>query len=240
MRKVGRFVSSGESSKDTISPETRIDTLHDHYKETHSLIRENERQRDRSFLVVILLYALLVFEVGYPASFRLSLGTVTIAGGQLQVGRLPVEGLLDVTWILVLAVVLSYCRTAVHTERQYLYLHRLEDWLSTKLQTPDLYRREGRAYLEEYPILFNWTWVCYVVIFPAVILIGTLGLTVTEWQSLPEAVVHKLFDTGAALAVLTSILLYRVAPAIIDRLPKRTGTDFAPPHSGSSHSTHRR
>jgi hypothetical protein len=214
-------VRPDDASKATISAEKQLDTLHDHYKETHALIRDAERQRDRSFLFMTLLYVVLVFEVEYPANFRGSLGTVTVAGGQLQVGRLPVDGLLDVTWILVLAVVLTYCRTAVHTERQYAYLHRLEDWLSIRLQTPNLYRREGRVYLEGYPVLLSWAWVCYAVVFPVAILIGTIGLTTMEWQSLPATLAHKLFDTGAALIVLISVLLYRVAPPVIQRFPRR-------------------
>ncbi len=213
--------SNREMSTDGISADKQLEILHDHYKETFVLIRDREKQRDRSFLFLILLYALLVFEIDYPASFRGSLGTVTIIGGQLQVGRLPLAGLLNVTWVLVLAVALTHCRMAINTERQYAYLHRLEEWLSVKLQVPDLYQREGRAYLNGYPALLNWTWVCYIIIFPVAIFLGTITLVIVEWQSLPDAIAHKLFDSGAALFVMISVLLYRVVPAAIERAQRR-------------------
>jgi hypothetical protein len=210
-------VTESESNGASVSIEKRLDTVHDHYKETVALIRDREKQRDRSFLVVILLYAVLVFQVQYPASFLNSLGTMSVAGGQLQVSRLPLPALLDVTWVLVLAVTLTYCRAAINIERQYAYLHRLEEWLSAKLQTPGLYRREGRVYLKGYPVFLDWAWICYVVIFPVTLLIGTTGLIFVEWQSSPSAVFHKLFDSGIGLTVVVSIVLYRVVPMVRER-----------------------
>lgn len=201
----------------SISAEKQLDTLHDHYKETSALIRHREKQRDRAFFLVIALYALLILEIQYPASFRGSIGTVSIAGNQLQVSRLPLSGLLDASWVLVLAVALSYCRVAINVERQYGYLHRLEEWLSAALQTPELYRREGKVYLDGYPLFLDWTWICYVFIFPAVVLLATIALVVVEWQGLPYALLHKLFDSAIALVVMISFVLYRFVPMVLER-----------------------
>jgi hypothetical protein len=215
-----------ESTAAGVSPDKQLDLLHDHYKDTFTLMRDREKQRDRTFLVVIVLYALLTFEIQYPASFRSSLGTINIGGNQLQLQRLPLAGLLDASWVLVLAVALTYCRTAINVERQYSYLHRLEEWLSSALNTPTLYRREGSAYLEGYPVFLDWTWVCYVLIFPLVVLLATLALLVVEWRDLSYAPLHKAFDSSIALVVAMSFLLYRVIPMILERAraQRRAGT----------------
>ncbi len=46
--------------------EQHLDVLHNHYTESFAYIREWEKQRDRLFLVLIGLFALLFFEVQYP------------------------------------------------------------------------------------------------------------------------------------------------------------------------------
>jgi len=92
--------------------------LHDHYKDTFGLIREREKQRDRSFLALIGLFAVLFLEVQYPSSFRGSANSIAILGAKVDVSSLPLAALLDASWVLTLTTVLSYCRAAVNIERQ--------------------------------------------------------------------------------------------------------------------------
>ncbi len=40
--------------------DTRLDILHDHYKGSFSHTHEREKQRDRLFLVLTILFALLI------------------------------------------------------------------------------------------------------------------------------------------------------------------------------------
>jgi hypothetical protein len=200
----------------TAPSEGTVSLLHDHYKESFQLIRAREKQRDRSFFLLIGLFALLFVEVQYPASIQGAVGPVTVAGAQFRLSALPLSALLSASWLLTLGTSLMYCRVSVNVERQYLYLHKLENWISQQLDVPNLYRREGAAYLLGYPVVLNWAWFCYVIVFPASALVATITLVALEWASLQYASASKLFDSAIALSVAVSVVLYRVAPALID------------------------
>lgn len=193
-------------------PKSQLDILHDHYKESFSYIREREKQRDRLFLILIGLFALLVFEVQYPANFEGALGPVKASSAEVDLGALPLPGLLSVSWVLTFAIALRYCQAAVNVERQYGYLHGLEEKISQELGDEELYRREGRSYLEKYPLFQEWAWICYVFLFPAIVMLAAFTLVYLELTRLPYPLFHKVFDVVVALAVVTSLYLYRLHP----------------------------
>jgi hypothetical protein len=62
---------------------------------------------------------------------------------EVAVIRLTHAALIDLTWVLALAIVLRYCRTAIWVTRQYHYVHMLEDIISPLLGGDNIYRREG-------------------------------------------------------------------------------------------------
>lgn len=105
----------------------KLALLHDHYKESFALIRERETQRDRLFLWLLVIFAVLVIEIQYPANFHGVLGHVNVAGNDIDLQRLPLALLLNVSWMFTAAFVLKYCQVAKAVERQYTYLHLLED-----------------------------------------------------------------------------------------------------------------
>lgn len=190
----------------------RLEVLHDHYKETFSYIRERERQRDRLFLILIGLFAVLVFEIQYPASFGSALDKASVFGAQVDLEGLPLPGLLSASWVLVLAIALRYCQAAINVERQYGYLHGLENKISKEIGDEAIYRREGAAYLEEYPAFQDWAWICYVFVFPIVAALATAALIGSELVRLAYPVPSKVFDALMAAAVVFTFYLYRWHP----------------------------
>ncbi len=192
--------------------ETPLDVLHDHYKDSFSHIREREKQRDRLFLVLIGLFALLSLQVLYPADFGGALGPLKVSGAEVDLGALPLPALLSASWVFTFAIALRYCQVSINVERQYPYLHALEEKISEAIGDRDLYRREGRAYLQNYPLFSDWAWFCYVFLFPAIVALATLALSIGEWAMLPHHWIYKLLDSVVAAAILISFLLYRILP----------------------------
>jgi len=200
-----------------VKADGNLSIVHDHYKETFAIVRERERDRDRSFLLLIGLFAVLVVEVYYPAAAGGAVRSFQILGTDIDASRLPLSMLLNATWVLALAVSLSYCRVAISIDRQYPYVHHLESWISEQLGDASIYRREGNVYLERYPLLLNWAWLCYVVVFPLVVSVVSILLVQREWTGLPYSIAHKGFDVGIAFLVIVSFLLYRVVPKVHER-----------------------
>jgi len=197
-----------------LDPKDEIALLHEHYKDTFTHILDREQRRDRLFVVLILMFGLLALQVQYPASVGGVLGTMSLAGIEISVRNLPLGALLDVTWLLTLLVGLKYCQTALAVERQYPYLHRLEEEIASRLGDPELFCREGKAYLRAYPTVLNWAWFCYVILFPLAVLAGTYLLITLMWRELDYSGWTKLFATVMAAALLVSFALYQVIPRL--------------------------
>jgi hypothetical protein len=189
-----------------------LEVLHDHYKESFTFIRGREGQRDRLFLWLLLFYAILILEVGFPANAHGVLGSVRIGENSLNLQLIPLQLLLDASWVVVAACVLKYCQLSTGIERQYDYLHMLEDHLSVALGDDQLYRREGRAYLSSYPWLLTWAWLCYIALFPAALLVATTYLYAVEVAQLRYGWASEAFDGMFVVSILVSVGLYRVLP----------------------------
>jgi len=187
-----------------------LSLLHDHYKETFTLIREREAQRDKLFVWLLVIFALLAIEIQYPANFNGVLGHLKFAGNDIDLQQLPLSRLLNASWVFTAAFVLKYYQITKGVERQYDYLHMLEDRISGSLGDTDVYRREGRAYLEKYPLLLDWAWVYYTMLFPAAFAIAVVYLLAVECVSLHESMLSKAFDVVFGLSVLAVLVLYRI------------------------------
>jgi hypothetical protein len=202
----------------------RLEVLHDHYKESFSYIRERERERDRLFLILIALFALLALEIQYPINFRGAVGTLTFFGIELNVDALPLPAFLTATWVTVLVITLRYCQASINVERQYKYLHTLEDKISAELKDDELYRREGRAYKSEYPLFSWWAWRFYVVVLPVIAIIATGVLIYQEWVGLGYPLLGRIFDLISASGIAVSFAFYRIVPlgsGAVDKLRER-------------------
>lgn len=206
---------------DGITPEKRLDVLHDHYKETFSRIRETEASRNRLLIWVIVAFGVLAVEVAYPAEFDGSFESLSVIGTQVALGGLPRAVLLSATWVLATTLALRYCQTSITVERQYPYLHRLEDEISPMLGGFPFYCREGKFYLEEYPPLLNVVFFGYVVLLPAVIIGASIAMVYQEWAKLDLPILHRLVDTVLAISVIVLFALYRVQPKVAGWLHDR-------------------
>lgn len=193
--------------------------LHDHYKESFSLIRDRESQRDKLFLSLLLFYGLMIVEVQYPANVHGVLGSLTIAGNKVNLQLLPLSLLLSASWVFLAAYILKYCQVTTAVERQYKYLHMLEDRISSLLGDDEVYRREGRAYMSKYPRLLNWAWIAYTFLFPAALILATVVLYVVELTELRRSWLALLFDAIFAFSVIITLVLYRVFPTAKDPQP---------------------
>jgi hypothetical protein len=214
-RRVGNDVTNEKQLTDK-----QLEILHDHYKETFARMLVAEASRDRLFLWVIALFALLSLEIGYPAAVGGALGKLSIAGGELNLQALPLPALLNATWVLTLTIGLRYCQASIFVGRQYPYLHTLEDAISPMVGGGDLYRREGKVYLREYPLLLEVAWIAYGILFPLIIMFAALGLTIWEltWVLYPRY--HIFFDAFIAAALICFYFLYRVQPTLASQWRK--------------------
>lgn len=199
----------------------KLELLHDHHKDSFAYIREREKQRDRLFLIVIFLFAALAVAVLASKQFGSVLGSVQFAGSQANLTVLPASAVLSALWVFTFVITLRYCQVCIAVERQYSYLHSLEETISRELGQNGAYQRESRAYTDNYPVFSTWAWISYVYVFPLLTTATAVGLVVTEWVQLPSGWVSKAIDTVIALATSLTLFLYRLLPLTSQWVGKR-------------------
>ena len=190
----------------------KLDILHDHYKDTFALIASRERIRDRLFFWAIVVFAILALQIQYPANVHGALGSVSVGGNNINLNMVPLGVLVDATWVFLAATVLKYCQTTKAVERAYPYLHLLEDQISMALGDDRVYRREGRAYLSDYPRLLEWAWRFYTVLFSLAMILAVIYLYSVEVAELHRHVLALLFDGLFAASIVVIVGVYRFFP----------------------------
>ena len=185
----------------------KLEILHDHYKESFAYIRERERQRDNQFLILIVLFGLLFLEIQYPNNIQGLLKTIKTPITEFNFGILPISILSSVTWSLLFLYVLRNSQLSITIERQYEYLHKLEDIIGEIIDS-SIYNREGRAYLANYPLFSNVVWIFYILAFPILSILLILTLLLKEYYH--EIVkYHYIYDGVMGGAIVIVFVLYR-------------------------------
>jgi hypothetical protein len=196
-----------------------LEILHDHYKETFAYIRERERQRDSLFLIVIGLLGLLFLEVQYPNDIQTLLKTIKTPVTEINFSILPVSIITSITWTVLLIIILRHCQTSITIERQYKYLHKLEDVIGSYFRDVSIYNREGEAYLKNYPVFSYMVWIFYTLIFPLIIIFMQVLIICQEIRS-DMISYHYVYDTIIAGVTVLLLALYR-APQLIEAIKKK-------------------
>ncbi len=148
-----------------LSKDVQLQVLHDHYKDTFAVLQVHLKLRDRFFALILLAITTILFQIFSPE------GSGEIIS-QFVMSRLGVNQPIDmsflgnVLWFSTLALVVRYFQTVVYIERQYDYIHKLEDQINRFVGTK-IVTREGKAYLSSYPKFSGWVSIFYGVIFPA-------------------------------------------------------------------------
>ena len=153
----------------SVSDDKKFEILNDHYKDTFTHAISYRKQRDRLFLYLLLVLAIMFVQVSSPDN-----STALISGLlSKKLGKsiaLEASFIKLLVWFLLFSLVLKYYQLVVVIERQYAYLHKLEKELASYYLSQVAFTREGKSYLENYPKLSDWADRLYVWVFPTLFL----------------------------------------------------------------------
>ncbi len=193
-----------------ISDETKFKALYEHYNDTFSNIKESIRLRDKLTAFILILLALIALYTFWPASALEAFTQITTQklGFSTVVN---IEYLGSIIWGVLMIVIIRYTQTVVYIERQYAYIHRIEQKLHDHYTDNVSFTREGKSYLEKYPTFSNWIYILYTIILPVLLLAIILTKIVSEWTSASwKPAFPVLLNTAFALCITVSIILYMI------------------------------
>lgn len=192
----------------SISEDTQLEVLNDHYKDTCERIRENVGMRDRLFLFVLVVIGLHFFQVSDRDQSSQALISLLKehAGFQITVN---VDVLTAVLWFFLLSIVVRYFQANVYVNRQYDYLHGLEKQFE-KLLGHALISREGAGYLSKYPRFSDWMHFIYTWAFPVLLLVTVVYKICVDWSGWERVIGAYAFSFISFLMIVVSTILYLI------------------------------
>lgn len=145
----------------------RKEILYDHYKETCKLCRNNEKERNKLFIILCILITVLFLFIVEEANV-VGMLYVWIKEKYDYDLVLSVETIQSLIWILLLYFTIRYYQQCIGIERLYLYIHDIEERLSKELNIEII--RESKNYLQKYPWVLEFIWIIYTILFPSLYL----------------------------------------------------------------------
>ena len=186
--------------------EFKMQLLHDHYKDTFFYIQEYLKLRDRLFLFILIVVTFMLFQLYSPVS-------AGEAVSHFITKKLELKSPIDITfigsiiWFGLLSLVIRYFQTVVHIERQYKYIHQIEEQLSTHYENK-AFTREGKSYIEDYPLFSSWAGILYTIVFPALLIVLVIAKIVGEICQTGSISLLLSVNVTIALFIVLSTLFY--------------------------------
>ncbi|MDP8229863.1 MAG: hypothetical protein P9L93_02035 [Candidatus Gorgyraea atricola] len=190
------------------SEDTKLQILAEHYNSTYDTLVVKIKERDKFFLLVLVILIVKLFRIYTPEEAILVL-TQLISSRLGVTAPLNFSFIESVIWFCLLAAVLRYFQSVVYLERQYDYTHKLESQLSAHFEN-SAFVRESSAYLKNFPLFLNWASFLYTVFFP-ILLMVIIGCKVTyDFRLMGFKSLLSWFNGLVFLAIMTSTVLYLI------------------------------
>ena len=188
--------------------DTKLQILAEHYKNTFNLLQDSLKQRNRLFLFVLCILILMLFQLYTPqeASHLISQFISSKLNISTHMNTLFIQSII---WFGLLATTLKYFQSVVFIERQYNYIHQLEEQLSKEYEKK-AFTREGDSYLEDYPTFLNWASCLYTIIFPVILLTISSSKIIGEFKIFGFREILVWFNVAIFLFIAISVILYFV------------------------------
>lgn len=184
----------------------KLQILSEHYSHTFDFLQSHLKRRDKLFVWALLVMAIMLFHIYIPSE-------VSNLVEQLIEKKLEVKTQINfiyiqsVIWFILLAIVIKYFQSVIFIERQYGYLHSLEELLSSEYEQ-SAFTREGKSYLSNYPAFLNWASFLYTILFPAMLAVISISKIVSEYRQygLDEPLIW--FNILICIFIIISLGLY--------------------------------
>jgi len=165
----------------------RAELLLDHYKDTFEHILYHWKVRNRLFIFIIIVIALMGLDLYEPGVLSQYVNAYIAKTLELSVSPEAPQNTLSfdfnivgsAAWFILLALVIEYYHKSIHVDRQYNYITKLEEQICAEMKG-DFVTREGKAYSSRTgvagdggrrPVFLRAIGPMYVYCFPILLMI---------------------------------------------------------------------
>jgi ABC-type multidrug transport system fused ATPase/permease subunit len=200
-----------------MNDEKRAELLLDHYKDTFQNILYHWKLRNRFFVYVLILIAIIALDTYQPGVLSDLVNayiTKTLECVGQKAPKLDFAVIRSAAWFLLLSLVIQYYQRSICVDRQNRYIGGLEEQIC-QMMDGDFVTREGKAYYSKTgafepeeeggrPLFLRAVGPLYVYFFPLVLVV--LVILKVFKEDLPPTQITNWFN----IAVGVVIVLYNV------------------------------
>jgi hypothetical protein len=183
-----------------------LEILYDHYKDTYENIKSKEKLRSTYFIINGAIVFLLLLLMIHPYESVSAISNIIEKQTGADISSL-FPTVVSALWVIFLYITLRYYQICIAIERQYDYLHKLEESLSNALG--EIFSREGKSYNNNYPVLSGFTYILYTVIFPALYIFLIAIKLVSEAANILNS--NFVFDMIIGFLIILLIVFYFIS-----------------------------
>ncbi len=190
--------------------EAELNNLCSHYKDSYEIHLASVKQREMLFYALLVILALFSLQV--TSTELVNDNMSSLLNKQLDISIDKHSSLFETLLSLLLFGFSSrYYQTVIQIERQYNYLHNLEDIINRNYAGTLAFTREGKSYLNEYPIFSKWIGLLYTLAFPLIVLLCIkirIDSDISKYQTLKTLSPSMILGIVPCLLVGISTILY--------------------------------
>jgi hypothetical protein len=187
----------------TTAEQKKIEIYYDHYKDTFQIQLKYIENRNKYFVIAILMTLLIFFQMAYPTLteviFQKWYQKQTLDETMIDFSFIRSILLFGFLWILIL-----YFQINIQIEKQYKYIHKMEMEISGRL-APYQITREGESYKKPFPLVSWAISKIYKFVFPVSIFAVAILRTINEWQNKNA---YSIFNITICVLIVIITVLY--------------------------------
>jgi hypothetical protein len=202
--------------------EAKFNNLCSHYKDSFDIHRATIKQRDGLFYGLLIILAVFTLQMSSAGAVANMLNEYIAKLSGVQLGN-NLDFMATLMWFLLFGFSTRYFQVVLEIERQYGYLHAIEEQLNSHYTDSKAFTREGKAYLSKYPLFSNWVWLLYTLFFPCLIIFSVIARINSEIANMNSIQLNQIIDFVCYLMIGTSSILYvyRLHESSIENLTRR-------------------
>ena len=190
---------------EVLNEEIKYSTLYDHYKETISYLKSDLAKRDKLtwiLLTLLIIYFLVEFKTVESINVANFIVKDKLGDSILINYNLLVTAML----LSILLITMRYFQLCLNIEKQYSYIHNVEDKLNA-ISEEKLITREGYSYLKEYPLLSALIHRIYGVFLPLGIIVSMIiKISMLVKKALSVVTIFNII-IGSSIIIITFLYI---------------------------------
>ncbi len=183
-----------------------LDKLCDHYKDTFEISKAVKERRDKCFIILCLLESASFLLVIDP-QFIVKLFTDVLNKKNEIIMMIGCNVLQTTFWFFIAYVLIQYIQAVFNIERNYTYLHKLEQKIVELSDRNAIFNREGEHYVSDYPIVLNLIDLFYKMLCPLYFTAINVSHIIYEWK-VGDYYLNILSDTMLCIIIFVLTWFY--------------------------------